>query len=152
MEKKYAELGLSKEKTDLLHEYFFCFSNLYGVIMIRDAWQVFRNYEGVGLLHKKDFEAFSDIAKREPRHPYTILELKEAYSGETTDDPAKLLIVNNRLIRPGYGKYTLLYYTVDLQGGKPYYMPAEKLEFLSYAENRFYLSSEEKTWPAFWAG
>ena len=29
LEKKYAELGLSKAKNDLLHKYFLCFANLY---------------------------------------------------------------------------------------------------------------------------
>ena len=144
LEKKYAELGLSAEKTDLLHEYFRCFANLYGVISVRDAWGVFRHYEGIGTIRRKDFTAFSGIAQRETGHPYTILELKEAYRGETTDDPLDRLIVNNRLIRPGYGKFTLLYNTVDFQTGKRYYLPAEKREFLAHSEDRFYLSAEGK--------
>lgn len=37
LEKKYAELGISQSKIDLLRKYFLCFSNLYGVIPIRDA-------------------------------------------------------------------------------------------------------------------
>lgn len=53
LEKKYAELGLSQDKIDLLHDYFLCFSNLYGVISVGDAWNVFREYEGIRLLHKK---------------------------------------------------------------------------------------------------
>ena len=40
--KKYAELGLSQDKIDLLHDYFLCFSNLYGVISVEEAWNVFR--------------------------------------------------------------------------------------------------------------
>ena len=82
LEKKYAELGLPKEKTDLLHTYFFCFAHLYGVISVREAWDVFRHYEGVGVVRRKDFAAFSGIVQREPDHPYSILELKEVYRGE----------------------------------------------------------------------
>ncbi len=121
LEKKYSELGLSKEKTDLLGEYFLCFSNLYGVISVRDAWDVFRHYEGVGSVHKRDFVFFSGIVQRESGHPYSILELKEVYSGETTTDPLDRLIVNNKLIRSGYGKFMLIYTTEELQSDKEYY-------------------------------
>ncbi len=113
--KKYAELGLSQARLDLLHDYFLCFSNLYGVISVGEAWNVFRHYEGINGLHKRDFIAFSGIVQREPGHPYTVLELKGVYTAETTADPAKRLIVNNRLIGSGHGRYTLLYNTVEKQ-------------------------------------
>ena len=152
LEKKYAELGLSQDKIDLLHDYFLCFSNLYGVISIEEAWNVFREYEGLQLLHKKDFVAFSGIVQREPGHPYSVLELKEVYSGETTADPAKRLIVNNRLIGTGYHKHALLYNTVDLQMNKPYYLPAEKASFLVNVEDRFFLSPDGKQMVHFLGG
>ncbi|MCR5653676.1 MAG: hypothetical protein K6F88_07720 [Ruminococcus sp.] len=141
LEKKYAELGLSKEKLSLLHDYYNCFANLYGVIMIREAWDIFRHYEGVGLVRKKDFVAFSGIVQREAGHLYSVLELKDVYSDETTDDPAFRLIVHNDLIGHGYGKYSLLYNTVEGQSDKPYYLPDDKREFLSFKEDQFYLSA-----------
>ena len=144
LEKKYAELGFSQEKLDLLHDYFLCFSNLYGVISVGEAWNTFRHYEGINQLHKKDFIAFSGIVQREPGHPYTVLELKEVYTEETTEDPAERLIVNNRLIGSGYGKYTLLYNTVDRQQDKPFYLPAERSSFLANVEDRFFLSPDGK--------
>ena len=140
--KKYAKLGLSQEKLDLLQDYFLCFSNLYGVISVGEAWNVFKHYEGINGLHKRDLIAFSGVVQREPGHPYTVLELKEVYTGETTEDPAERLIVNNRLIGSGYGKYTLLYNTVDKQQDKPYYLPAEKAAFLANTEDRFFLSKD----------
>lgn len=152
LEKKYAELGLSQDRIDLLHDYFLCFSNLYGVISVGEAWNVFRDYEGTRLLHKKDFVAFSGVVQREPGHPYTVLELKEVYSEETTVDPAERLIVNNRLIGTGYYKYTLLYNTVDRQINKPYYLPAEKASFLANVEDRFFLSPDGKQMVQFLGG
>ena len=61
--KKYAELGLSQARLDLLHDYFLCFSNLYGVISVGEAWNVFRHYEGINGLHK-----------RTPRHVIDVPE------------------------------------------------------------------------------
>ena len=81
LEKKYAELGLPKAKTDLLHDYFLCFANLYGMLEVREAWNVFKHYEG-NRIRKKDFIAFSGIVQREPDLPYTILELNEVYADE----------------------------------------------------------------------
>ena len=140
LEKKYAELGLSQKNIALLHDYYNCFANLYGIIMVKEAWDIFRHYEGVGLLHKKDFVAFSSIVQREAGHLYTILELKEVYSEETSQAPADRLIVHNDLICPGYGKYTLLYKTEEHRADKPYYLPEDKQKLLSFTTDRFYLS------------
>ena len=57
-----------------MHDYYNCFANLYGVIMVKEAWDIFRHYEGIGLIHKKDFIAFSGIVQREPGHLYSIFE------------------------------------------------------------------------------
>ena len=138
LDKKYAELGLSQEKLSLLHDYYHCFANLYGVITVREAWDVFRHYEGIGLLRKKDFVAFSGVVQREARLPYSILELKEVYSGETTENPLDRLIVHNDLIRSGHFKYHLIYSTEEHQSEKPYYLPEDKAGLLYYTEDRFY--------------
>ena len=58
LEKKYAELGLPQEKLSLLHDYYRSFANLYGVITVREAWDVFRYYEGLCTIHKKDLSLF----------------------------------------------------------------------------------------------
>ena len=44
LEKRYAELGLSDEKLQLLHTFFRCASNFYGVLPVSHAWQVFKHY------------------------------------------------------------------------------------------------------------
>ena len=144
LEKKYAELGLAQKTIDLVKDYFLCFSNLYGVISVREAWNIFREYEGIRILRKKDFVAFSGIVQREAGLPYTVFELKEVYTEETTEDPADRLIVNNRLIGTGYYRYALIYNTVDRQMDKPYYMPAEKRDFLRNVEDQFFLTPDGK--------
>lgn len=138
LQKKYAELGLKQEMISLLHEYYRCFANLYGVITVREAWDVFKHYEGLGLPHKKDFVAFSGVVQREAGLPYSVLELKEVYSGETTESPADRLIVHNDLIGSGHMKWRLIYNTEAHQNGKPYYLPKERAGMLSYTKDRFY--------------
>ena len=93
LEKKYAELGLSQDKIVLLHNYFRCFANLYGIITVREAWKVFKHYEGLRLLHKKKFVAFFGIVYREAGDPYLIFELREGYTGETTERSAISIVM-----------------------------------------------------------
>lgn len=146
LEKKYAELGISQSKINLLRKYFLCFSNLYGVIPIRDAWEIFKHYEGIAI-HKKDFVAFSGIVQREAGLPYSICESKEIYS-EEDDDPLYRMIVNNKLVLSGYNKFINVYATVERQGDKPYYIP-EKPILESFTEDRFYLTPCGKEMKSF---
>ena len=94
LERKYAELGLSKAKIDLLRNYFLCFANLYGMLEVREAWDVFKHYEG-NKIRKKDFIAFSGIVQREPDLPFSVLELNEVFTDEPAGKPDMRLIVNN---------------------------------------------------------
>ena len=147
LEKKYAELGLSQAKLELLHSYYRCFANLYGVISLREAWQVFKHYEG-STLRKKDFVAFSGVVQRESGLPYTVFDIKEIYSGEETDDPLERMIVNNKLVFFGRTRFSYVYETVEKQGRKPLYLP-EKEEFLLYTEDRFYQTAVGLSMKAF---
>ena len=142
LEKKYAALGLSEAKLRLLHTYFRCFSNLYGLIMLREAWEVFKHYEGLSV-HRKDFVAFSGIVQREAGLPYSVYELKEVFGGETSEDPLDRLIVNKELVLSGCNRFIYLYALNRRQANKPYYLP-EKSVFLSFVGDRFYLTVQGK--------
>ena len=131
LEKKYAELGLPKAKTDLLHDYFLCFANLYGMLEMREAWDVFKHFEG-NKIRKKDFVAFSGIVQREPDLPYSILELNEVYAGEPAGMSDMRLIVSNDLIGLGYRKFSRIYHLADLSADKPLWLPGNKEELLSF--------------------
>ena len=133
-DERYSELGLTREQLMLLRAYFLCFANLYGMISMQKAWEVFRNYEGIGTVRKKDFLAFSGIVRDEPDLPYSIYELQEVYLAEESDDPKDRLLINNRLV--GEGQYRFLHaYSIDeQQANKPYYLP-DKLTFLSFSSD-----------------
>ena len=126
LEKKYAELGLSKAKTDLLHDYFLCFANLYGMLEVREAWNVFKHFEG-NKIRKKDFIAFSGI-----------------YADEPAGMSDMRLIVSNDLIGLGYRKYVRIYHLADSSADKPIWLPDSKEELLTFMTDQFYLSPEGK--------
>lgn len=137
LEKKYAELGLSAGKLDLLHTYFCCFSNLYGVIILREAWEIFKHYEGSSTVRRKDFYAFSGIVQREAGNPFSVFELNEVYRGEKSVKPEDRLIVNNKLLFSGYNRFIRIYALIEKQGNTPWFMP-EKDEFLRFSQMQFY--------------
>ena len=148
LEKKYAELGLPKAKTDLLHDYFLCFANLYGMLEMREAWDVFKHFEG-NKIRKKDFIAFSGIVQREPDLSYTILELNEVYANEPAGMSDMRLIVNNDLIGFGYNKFSRIYVLADLSADKPFWLPDSKEELFAFMTDQFYLSPEGKKMAEF---
>lgn len=143
LDKKYAELGLPAAKVDLLHTYFRCFANLYGIITVHDAWEIFKHYEGGSTVRRKDFYAFSGIAQREAGNPFSIYELNEVYSSEESEKPEDRLVVNNKLVLSGYNRFINIYATVGRQGNKPWFVP-EKEVFLRFSEAQFYLTSVGK--------
>ena len=114
LEKRYAELGLSDEKLQLLHTFFRCASNFYGVLPVSHAWQVFKHYEGLRV-HKKAVVAFSGVAQRDASLPYAIYELRELYSDEPWGDPLDRTIVNKDMVMHGYYRFLYVYNTLENQ-------------------------------------
>lgn len=141
LDKKYAELGLSKEKTDLLHTYFLCCSNLYGLVQLRDVWEIFLNYEKAGTVRRKDFLAFSEIAAREEQ-PYVILECNEVFSASTDCGALDRLLINRKLIGNGYYRFNDIIMLNEEQIEFALYCPETREEFFSYTEDRFWLTAE----------
>lgn len=60
------------ETVNKLHAYYAAFSNLYGVIMLNDAWKIMKQYEPK--IRKNEFMDFSSITRRE-NLPYYIIEI-----------------------------------------------------------------------------
>ena len=148
LEKRYAELGLSDEKLQLLHTFFRCASNFYGVLPVSHAWQVFKHYEGLRV-HKKDFVAFSGVAQRDASLPYAIYELRELYSDEPWGDPLDRAIVNKDMVMHGYYRFLYVYNTLENQRCQSFLVPDQEI-FLSFAEDRFYLTPQESDLQVYW--
>ena len=150
LEKRYAELGLSDAKLQLLPTFFRCASNFYGVLPVSHAWQVFKHYEGLRV-HKKDFVAFSGVAQRDASLPYAIYELRELYSDEPWGDPLDRAIVNKDMVMHGYYRFLYVYNTLENQRCQSFLVPDQEI-FLSFAEDRFYLTPQGKAMVDFIGG
>ncbi len=113
---------------EVLHTYYEAFARLYGVIQLKDAWKIFKNFEPK--IHKKQFIEFSNIARRE-NVPYYVFEINELYSEEKPIDTERY-IVNKTIISPGYGKYSSFYVLEEYQYGKPFYSGSDLLEVAAH--------------------
>lgn len=96
LQKKYIKARISESESVLLHKYMLCFSNLYGCIQIKDLWNVFKQYKEN--ITKEKFFDFIDITQRE-ENEYLVVNLNEAYTGETSTETKDKLLVNKCLIK-----------------------------------------------------
>ena len=117
--------GFKPETVDLLHDFFAACSNLYGVVLLDDAWRIFK-LDHSGVL-KRDFLAFSSIARREDL-PYYILEVDELYPDNKRRIEDKF-IVNKHLVTSGYYRFERVYELVERQGDKQFWIPDDVLRF-----------------------
>ena len=142
LEKRYAELGLSDEKLQLLHTFFRCASNFTAFCRCLMHGKFSKHYEGLRV-HKKDFVAFSGVAQRDASLPYAIYELRELYSDEPWGDPLDRTIVNKDMVMHGYYRFLYVYNTLENQRCQSFLVPDQEI-FLSFAEDRFYLTPQGK--------
>lgn len=138
LERRYAQLGLPQSAVELVHKVLACFAHLYGVISVGEAWDLFREYEGL-VIHKKDFIAVCEIVRREPGLPYAIYGLREVYTGETSEAPQDDLIIHNLLVGIGYGRFSRVYATAERRKNYVWYLPPKE-ELASFEEDPFYRS------------
>lgn len=120
------------ETVNKLHDYYAAFSNLYGIIMLSDAWKICKHYEPK--IHKKEFMDFSSVARREDL-PYYILEIDELYCDEPRISDAQRFIVNKELVTDGYYRFANVYDLVELQLDKPFYYPERMTDFTDNANS-----------------
>lgn len=139
LEKRYAQSGLSAEVQNTLHTLFAACANLYGVITLRDAWEIWQNVKnGASKIRRSDLIAFSDIARREAQ-PYQIYDIDELYTEEKHNDLDRH-IVSKELIRVGYGRLHF-FYCLEEECAKRDYSYCIPDDFFSYAAQN--VSTEE---------
>lgn len=125
--------GWNPETVDKLHDYYAAFSNLYGVIMLSDAWKIIKQYEPK--MRKKEFMDFSSIARREDL-PYYVIEIDELYCDEPRVSDAQRFIINKALVSDGYYRFNSVYKLIEMQLDKPFYRPEKLTDFTENADSR----------------
>ncbi len=132
--KMYREANIDEEKSEFLHKLFLASANLYGVIALRDLWEILKKIAeqyGMTGVKRKDLIAFSSIARREDL-PYYVYEIDELYSEEQRSELDRE-IVHKSIMRAGFSKKAWYYALVKEQGSKPCYIPQD---LLSYATSK----------------
>ncbi len=125
--------GWNPETVDKFHAYYAAFSNLYGVIMLSDAWKILKQYEPK--MRKKEFMDFSSIARREDL-PYYVIEIDELYCDEPRVSDAQRFIINKALVSNGYYRFNSVYKLIEMQLDKPFYCPEKLTDFTGNADSR----------------
>lgn len=142
-------LDISTEKgrdnIDLLQKYYKAFSNLYGAIILSDAWYLFKMAEEditkKRHIIKKDFFAFSEVARYE-NHDYFVLEIDELYEEEKRGGAATRFILNKTLYSKGYARFADYYWLAEEQYKHPLRILNSE-ELLSWAQPGFLWCSNE---------
>ena len=134
LEKRYKETNITMDLLEQLQTYFLCFSNLYGVISGKEAFQIYSFYEPEGV-KKVKFRRFVEVAARDTK-PYVIVDIAELYDEKPGSD---YLIINKKLISEGYYKWYMVYQVVNARQNKPFYMPEKKV-LLKWEKDQFWLS------------
>lgn len=138
LDRMYKESGLSDEKIEFLRKLFDGAAALYGIISLKELWEVYREYAGkVATLriHRKDITAFSSIARREI-HDYYVYEIDELYKEEPRILEERIIVY--REIMDIVNKQ--VFYVVENETyNKPFYVPENLLELKGHV-----VSEEEK--------
>ncbi len=136
LKKMYAGLALPKETVQLLLQYFDAFANLYGIIPLRKALEIYIKQNE--LVAEEDFAAFAEVARHE-EHMYSILGEDDLFSdcNELCGPLDREIIAEHVLI--GEDDYEEL---KAEQGGKPYYIPSKRT-LLKYADDFYFEQNAE---------
>ncbi len=137
LKKMYAKLPLPEETVSLLRSYFDAFANLYGIIPLSKALEIFNSQNSP--ISEADFMAYAEIARHE-KHRSFVLGPDDFPDGAGPCVPMEREIVEDSLTSArGYGRVRAK------QADRPYYVP-DKRTLLKYADPSYY----ERT-PQFFA-
>jgi len=144
--KRYDKLGIKANDIEMLHKYMLCFSNLYGCLDIKNVWKIFKQYESK--FSKEKFYDFVDVAQRDEKD-YLIVNLNEAFTGETSTNTEDKLLINKSLVKKYRNKYWDLH---KLENYKDYqygpYIPSKE-ELFKFDHDTFYETETGKAMFSF---
>ena len=133
LQRLYQTAGIDEVQSEFLHQFFGAAANLYGAVSLRDLWEAYKTYSvsvDAPALKRKDFIAFSEIARREAEVPYYVFEIDELYDDVKRADLSRE-IVYKPIIGIGYGRLSQYYHLLEVQDNfnDSYYLPYNFLEY-----------------------
>ncbi len=136
LKKLYAGLALPEETVKTLLQYFNAFSNLYAILPLRKALEIYNKQNEP--VTEEDFAAFTEVVRHE-EHYYSILGEDDMCNGcnEPCNPLDREIIADSELyIEDDYAKMKAE------QEGKPYYVPG-KPTLLKYADEGYFEQNAE---------
>ncbi len=128
---KYKQLGLPAETVELLHSYFSAFANFYGILTLKDAYNIIIKQNPELLTFDKLYE-FTEIVKREKQY-YYIVDADEMRSNALSTPETREIVAEDLLSVDDDAYYELF----EAQSDKPLYIP-KKDELLRYEDEFYY--------------
>lgn len=129
LNKLYEKAGFSVEVQDYLHKLFTACVNLYGVITVKEIWDLYKRIDTGSLrLRLRDFIEFSAIARREDQ-PYYVFEINELYS-DMTNSERERHIVSKLMIGKGYYRLAMFYRFEENRSELPFFLSNDIFEFV----------------------
>ena len=125
----YDKMGLSKKDVQLLNDYFDAFSNFYGRLPLRTAFEII-NEQNDGRFSEALLLKFTESKKREERF-YYIINPSDFFEDREDLDKLDWEIAHESLFCVDEGEY---YDLCDAQEGKPICV-LSKQELLKYADD-----------------
>lgn len=126
LKKKYLEAEISDEEQVLFHQLFDICAALYGLITVREAYDLYEGYRKKNnhqKINKAKLLAFTDIARREEL-PYYVYEMKEVFDEETEKKEDRLLI-RRELVTNGMNRFHNVYSISEKGSQYPPYVPED---------------------------
>jgi hypothetical protein len=138
LKRMYEALKLPRETVELLQNYFDAFSNLYGIIPLSKALEIYNKQNEP--ISESDFSAFSEVVRHE-EHNYYIIGEDDMYKNVMTPCmPMERELVHESVLI-GQEDYEEL---KAAQGNKPYYIPSKRT-LLKYADDSYIERDQEFT-------
>jgi hypothetical protein len=134
--KLYKVLPIPQETIELLKAYFNAFANLYGIIPLEKAFEIFNKQNEP--ISEKAFAAFSEVVRHE-KHSYHIMGADDLYSDvKKASLPMEREIIQDSLLmyEDDYDKMKAAH------RGKQYYIPSKRT-LLKYADSCYFEKNQE---------
>lgn len=137
LDELYCAIPLSREESQLLRQYCDAAANLYGVVPVRQVWEIILA-QNTGDFSRKQLMEFTKVARHE-EGAYVILGDDEAFDQGEPSTQSNRVLYSFSLWQLGKD---VIEQTKMMQDGKDYYIP-EKSKFIQYADSFYYEPTEE---------